>query len=46
MSAEKAIFKRADLAPTMSSTLPTFSKGVKFNIGGFGVSPTTLRLSK
>lgn len=46
LSAEKAIFKRADLAPTMSNTLPTFGKHVKFGIGGFGVSPTTLRLSR
>lgn len=46
LSAEKAIFKHADLAPTMSNTLPTFGKGVQFGIGGFGVSPTTLRLSK
>jgi peptide/nickel transport system substrate-binding protein len=46
LSAEKAIFKGADLAPTMSNTLPTFGKHVKFGLGGFGVSPTTLRLSK
>jgi len=46
LSAEGAIFKRADLAPTMSNTLPTFGKKVKFGLGSFGVSPTTLRLSK
>jgi peptide/nickel transport system substrate-binding protein len=46
LSAEKAIFKQADLAPTSSNTLPTFGKGVKFGLGGFGVSPQTLRVSK
>ena len=46
LSAEAAIFKHADLAPTMSDTLPTFGKHVKFSFGDFGVSPTTLRLSK
>jgi peptide/nickel transport system substrate-binding protein len=45
LSAEKAIFKGADLAPTMSNTLPTFGKRAKFGLGGFGVAPTTLRLS-
>jgi peptide/nickel transport system substrate-binding protein len=45
LSAEKAIFKHADLAPTSSNTLPTFGKGVKFDLGDEGVSPTTLRLS-
>jgi peptide/nickel transport system substrate-binding protein len=46
LSAEKAIFKQADLAPTMSLTIPTFAKGARFGLGADGVSPTTLRLSK
>ena len=46
LTAEKAIFKRADLAPTMWNTLPTFGKGVRFGLGDEGVSPTTLRVSK
>jgi peptide/nickel transport system substrate-binding protein len=46
LNAEKAIFKRADLAPTMSLTIPTFGKGARFGLGADGVSPTTLRLSK
>jgi peptide/nickel transport system substrate-binding protein len=46
LNAEKAIFKQADLAPTMSLTIPTFAKGAKFGLGADGVSPTTLRLTK
>ena len=46
LNAEKAIFKQADLAPTMSLTIPTFAKGAKFGLGADGISPTTLRLTK
>jgi peptide/nickel transport system substrate-binding protein len=46
LSAEKAIFAHADLAPTSSNTLPTFGKGVKFSLGDQGVAPTSLRVAK
>ena len=45
LAAEAAIFKHADLVPTSWNTLPLFGKGVKFNLGGEGVSPTSLRLA-
>jgi peptide/nickel transport system substrate-binding protein len=46
LSAEKAIFQQADLAPTSSNTLPTFGKSVTFTLGDQGVAPTSLRLPK
>ncbi len=46
LGAEKAIFRHADLAPTMWSTLPTFAKGVKFSLGDQGVAPASLRITK
>ena len=36
LNAEKAIFKQADLAPTMSLTIPTFAKGAKFGSAPMG----------
>jgi len=46
LAAEAAIFKHADLVPTSWNTAPLFGKGVKFGLGGEGVAPTTLRLTK
>ena len=43
---EKAIFRHADLVPTMWSTLPTFAKGAKFCLGDQGIAPATLRVTK
>jgi peptide/nickel transport system substrate-binding protein len=46
LAAEAAIFKHADLVPTSWNTAPIFGRGVKFGLGGEGVAPTTLRLTK
>jgi len=46
LDAEKAIFRHADLVPTMWNTLPTFAKGVKFSLGDQGIAPATLRITK
>jgi peptide/nickel transport system substrate-binding protein len=46
LNAEKAIFRHADLVPTMWSTLPTFAKGAKFGLGDQGIAPASLRITK